>query len=190
MIDTRNDYEVALGAFRNAVDPRIDDVPRVPGLGRPQPPSARRPQDRHVLHRRHSLREGHRLCPLARLAGNLPPQGRDPEISGNRAGRARACGRANASSSTSASRSRMAWRRARPTLCRACRRPLTGAERQSPLFREGVSCAHCHDQRSEADRARYAERQRQVAPRASARCCQAHRQAETAGCMRTSRASL
>ena len=48
------------------------------------------------------------------------------------------------------------------TLCRACRRPLTAEERASPRYEEGVSCPHCHEVRSEADRARYAERQRQV----------------------------
>ncbi|WP_113152918.1 rhodanese-related sulfurtransferase [Nitratireductor sp. OM-1] len=48
------------------------------------------------------------------------------------------------------------------TLCRACRHPLTPEERASPLFQEGISCPHCAETRSEADRARYAERQRQV----------------------------
>lgn len=48
------------------------------------------------------------------------------------------------------------------TLCRACRHPLTPQERAMPEFREGVSCPHCHELRSEEDRARYAERQRQV----------------------------
>jgi UPF0176 protein len=47
-------------------------------------------------------------------------------------------------------------------LCRACRRPLTPQERASPLHVEGVACIHCHGERGEADRARYAERQRQV----------------------------
>ena len=53
-------------------------------------------------------------------------------------------------------------------LCRACRSPLTAAGRRSPFYVEGVACAHCHDSRSDADRARYAERHRQVqlAPRA------------------------
>lgn len=48
-------------------------------------------------------------------------------------------------------------------LCRACRHPLTMDDRASPLFLAGVSCPHCHEARSDADRARYAERQRQVA---------------------------
>ena len=47
-------------------------------------------------------------------------------------------------------------------LCRACRHPLTPADRQSEHFREGISCERCFDTRTEADRARYAERQRQV----------------------------
>jgi UPF0176 protein len=47
-------------------------------------------------------------------------------------------------------------------LCRACRRPLTSADRRSPKFVAGVSCSYCYEERSDDDRARYAERQRQV----------------------------
>jgi UPF0176 protein len=47
-------------------------------------------------------------------------------------------------------------------LCRACRHPVRLEDRQSPLYVEGVSCHRCHDSRSDADRARYAERHRQV----------------------------
>jgi UPF0176 protein len=47
-------------------------------------------------------------------------------------------------------------------LCRACRHPLTRSERQSLLYVSGISCQHCHGTRSEEDRRRYAERQRQV----------------------------
>lgn len=47
-------------------------------------------------------------------------------------------------------------------LCRACRQPLTPQDRSDPAHVEGVSCPHCIGKRSDADRARYAERQRQV----------------------------
>lgn len=47
-------------------------------------------------------------------------------------------------------------------LCRACREPLTPEDRESELYVEGLSCPHCHDVRTEKDRARYAERQKQV----------------------------
>ena len=48
-------------------------------------------------------------------------------------------------------------------LCRACRRPLSAADRQSPLYEEGASCAACHGTRSETQRARYRDRHRQEA---------------------------
>lgn len=47
-------------------------------------------------------------------------------------------------------------------LCRACRHPLTVEDRLSPKYTVGVSCPHCFEVRSDEDRARYAERHRQV----------------------------
>ncbi|MGF9692254.1 rhodanese-related sulfurtransferase [Rhizobium sp. 0TCS1.26] len=47
-------------------------------------------------------------------------------------------------------------------LCHACREPITPEVRQSPKFEEGVSCPHCYDTRSEADRDRYRQRQLQI----------------------------
>ncbi|MEX2962587.1 rhodanese-related sulfurtransferase [Microbulbifer sp. TYP-18] len=46
--------------------------------------------------------------------------------------------------------------------CNACRRPVTGEEMQSPQFEQGVSCPHCFDSISEADRARFREREKQI----------------------------
>ncbi|BDI61525.1 rhodanese-related sulfurtransferase [Qipengyuania nanhaisediminis] len=46
-------------------------------------------------------------------------------------------------------------------LCRACRRPVSLSDRASPAFEEGVSCPACFDERTEEQRARYRERQRQ-----------------------------
>jgi len=47
------------------------------------------------------------------------------------------------------------------TLCRACRRPLGEQERQSALYEEGVSCAACHGERTDTQRASSRERHRQ-----------------------------
>jgi UPF0176 protein len=47
-------------------------------------------------------------------------------------------------------------------LCRACRMPVSEADRASPLYEDGVSCPRCHAERSAEDRARYAERHRQA----------------------------
>lgn len=46
-------------------------------------------------------------------------------------------------------------------LCHACRRPVSDADRASPLFEEGVSCPACHAERTDAQRESYRERQRQ-----------------------------
>ena len=64
-------------------------------------------------------------------------------------------------------------------LCRACRRPVSEADRQSPAFEEGASCPACHTARSEAQRASYRERHRQEA--LAARRGVAHVGAEMAG---------
>lgn len=46
-------------------------------------------------------------------------------------------------------------------LCHACRRPVDEEDRLSPLFEAGVSCPACHAERTEAQRASYRERHRQ-----------------------------
>ena len=46
--------------------------------------------------------------------------------------------------------------------CNACRMPVTDEEMQSELFEQGVSCPHCHDKVSEADKARFREREKQI----------------------------
>ncbi|MEP3225242.1 MAG: rhodanese-related sulfurtransferase [Parasphingorhabdus sp.] len=46
--------------------------------------------------------------------------------------------------------------------CHACRMPLNPAERESPQYIPGEACPHCYDSRSDEQRARYRERQRQV----------------------------
>ena len=48
------------------------------------------------------------------------------------------------------------------TLCRSCRDPLSEADRASPLYELGVSCAHCHASTTEVQKAGYRERQKQV----------------------------
>jgi len=47
------------------------------------------------------------------------------------------------------------------SLCHACRRPVDEADRLSPLYEEGVSCPACHAERTDEQRASYRERHRQ-----------------------------
>jgi len=46
--------------------------------------------------------------------------------------------------------------------CRACRDPLTPEDLQSELYEPGVSCPHCYSRTTPEQRARFAERHRQV----------------------------
>ncbi len=48
-------------------------------------------------------------------------------------------------------------------LCHGCRRPILPADRDRSEFEEGVSCHRCFAETSEADKARFRERQRQIA---------------------------
>ena len=48
-------------------------------------------------------------------------------------------------------------------LCHACRRPISAEDKLSEHFIEGVSCPACYAERSDEDRARFAERQKQIA---------------------------
>ena len=47
--------------------------------------------------------------------------------------------------------------------CHACRRPILEADKARLEYRAGVSCHQCIDEYSDADRARFIERERQVA---------------------------
>jgi UPF0176 protein len=161
VIDTRNDYEVALGAFMNAVDPGTSTFREFP---------------RWVERNRLEL-EGRRIAMYCtggirceKATAYVRSLGFD-EVYHLKGGILRYLETASAEESL--------WRgecfvfdervsvrhglaEGEAVLCRACRRPLSAADRRSPLYREGISCAYCHARRSAADRARYAERHRQV----------------------------
>lgn len=47
-------------------------------------------------------------------------------------------------------------------LCRACRHPINAGDKTSAHFQEGVSCPNCYDQTNEDQRRRFAERQKQM----------------------------
>ena len=47
-------------------------------------------------------------------------------------------------------------------LCRACRHPISQEEKASELFVLGISCPHCYNSKTEAQKNRLSERQRQI----------------------------
>lgn len=46
--------------------------------------------------------------------------------------------------------------------CHACRLPITEEDKQNNLYEPGVSCPHCFDQLSDEQRQRFAEREKQI----------------------------
>ncbi len=46
--------------------------------------------------------------------------------------------------------------------CHACRMPITEEEKQREEYMEGVSCHHCHSSLTDEQKARFAERQKQI----------------------------
>ena len=161
VIDTRNDYEVALGSFRGATDPRTASFREFP-----------RWADAHAGELR-----GKRVAMFCtggirceKATAYMRSIGVD-EVFHLRGGILKYLEDVPAAESLWEGECFVFDERVavahglaegEASLCRACRRPLTEADRGSPLHVEGVACVHCHDSRSEADRARYAERQRQI----------------------------
>lgn len=47
-------------------------------------------------------------------------------------------------------------------MCHACRMPLTNEQKESPLYKPGVSCPLCHDQQTSRQHERFSERQKQM----------------------------
>jgi UPF0176 protein len=161
VIDTRNDYEVAIGTFRGALDPKTTHFRQFPDW-------VERHRDDLQGRRVAMFCTGGIRCEKA--TAYVKSLGLD-EIYHLKGGILRYLEEVPEEQSL--------WegecfvfdervsvvhglREGEAELCRACRRPLTPDERTSPEFREGVSCPHCHDRRSDEDRIRYAERQRQV----------------------------
>lgn len=47
-------------------------------------------------------------------------------------------------------------------LCHGCRRPILPEDMDRPEYEAGVSCHHCRDETSDSDKARFRERQKQI----------------------------
>lgn len=46
--------------------------------------------------------------------------------------------------------------------CHACRMPITEDDKHNPLYQKGISCHHCHNLTSEQRKKQFEERQRQI----------------------------
>lgn len=161
VIDTRNDYEVAIGTFRGAVNPGTRTFREFPAWWRA---NAHRFAGKRVAmfctggircEKSTNWLISQGLNEVCHLQGGILKYLEDvPESESLWDG---ACFVFDQRVSLT-----HGLRPGGHRLCHACRRPLTDADRAHPAYAEGVSCPHCMDEYTDADRARFRERQRQV----------------------------
>jgi UPF0176 protein len=165
LIDTRNDYEVAIGSFQGAVNPQLKTFTELPAWLDAQPQLQRegskktkvamfctggiRCEKSTALMKMRGFDEVYHLeGGILKYLEEVPPEHStwdgdcfvfDERVS---VGHGLVPGPHE--------------------LCRSCRWPLSPSDKISPHYVKGVSCAHCHDQRTPQEKAGLAERQRQV----------------------------
>ncbi len=165
VIDTRNDYEVAVGTFARAIDPRTSTFRDFPAwfrenrdslLGKNKPRVAMfctggiRCEKSTAFLKQEGIEEVYHL-----KGGVLKYLETVPEAQSLWRGE---CFVFDQRVTIGHGLAQGSYE-----LCHACRRPVTAEDRQSPLWEEGVSCPACHAERTDEQRASYRERHRQEA---------------------------
>ncbi|WP_333569537.1 oxygen-dependent tRNA uridine(34) hydroxylase TrhO [Sphingorhabdus sp.] len=164
LIDTRNDYEVAIGTFEGAVDPRTKSFSEFPEWFRAHRDELAAGKTKFAMFCTGGIRcekstaflkaEGiddvyHLEGGILRYLENIPEaeskwQGEcfvfDERVS-----------------------VKHGLELGEMELCHACRRPISQEDKASAHFIEGVACPACYAERTNEDRARFAERQKQIA---------------------------
>ncbi|QPN64206.1 rhodanese-related sulfurtransferase [Synechococcus sp. CBW1004] len=165
VIDTRNHYEVAIGSFQGAIDPGTDSFREFPQwVERELRPlvAERRPRAiamfctggiRCEKATAYLLQQGFR--DVHHLHGGILRYLEEHPEAGSRWQ-----GECFVFDQRVAVNHRLEPGEHR--LCHACGLPLAPADLKHPGYREGVSCHQCLDRFSDADRERFAERQRQI----------------------------
>ncbi|MCH2149343.1 MAG: rhodanese-related sulfurtransferase [Phycisphaerales bacterium] len=161
VIDTRNDYEVELGTFKDAVNPDIEAFGQLPQwldehVAADQQPKVAmfctggiRCEKSTALLKRAGIKDEYHL-----EGGILKYLEQIPEGESTWDGQ---CFVFDERVSVGHGLKEGAYE-----LCRACRYPVSDDDKTSELYQEGVSCPRCHGRTSEEQKQRYADRQEQV----------------------------
>jgi UPF0176 protein len=162
LIDTRNDYETAIGIFKGAVDPQTKTFREFPDWVRQNPGLHNKPKIAMYC-------TGGIRCEKA--TAFMKEQGFD-EVFHLKGGILKYLEEVPEEDSLWEGACFVFDERVSVThglaegdhkLCHACRHPITAEDLQSEKFEEGVSCPNCFDARPQSDRDRYRERQKQIA---------------------------
>ncbi|MBB1249895.1 rhodanese-related sulfurtransferase [Rhizobium sp. G21] len=161
VIDTRNDYETDIGLFKGAVDPRIKTFREFPDWVREHEGLHNKPkiamyctggircEKATAFMKEQGFDEVYHLKGgILKYLEDVPPE--DSLWEG-------ACFVFDERVSVEHGLKEGGHR-----LCRACRHPLTAEDMTAKTFEAGVSCPHCHDSRTDEDRARFRSREKQM----------------------------
>ncbi|WP_143872568.1 rhodanese-related sulfurtransferase [Catenovulum sediminis] len=161
LVDTRNDYEIAIGTFENAVDPKTKSFREFPEY-----------VEKHLDPKKHKkvamFCTGGIRC--EKSTAYLKEQGFE-EVYHLKGGILKYL--------EEVPKEKTMWKGEcfvfdqRVTVdhdlnqgsydqCYACRMPITEEEKQSELYEKGVSCPHCYHQTTDEDKKRFAEREKQI----------------------------
>ncbi|WP_295049291.1 rhodanese-related sulfurtransferase [uncultured Paracoccus sp.] len=162
VIDTRNDYEVEIGTFAGAIDPGTRSFRDFPGWWQAN-------ADRFAGKRVAMFCTGGIRC--EKSTNYLLSQGVDQvfHLKGGilkyleQVPRDQSLWQGECFVFDSRVSLTHGLAQGRHGLCHACRRPLSPEDRARPEYEDGVCCHRCANDYSDADRARFRERQRQVA---------------------------
>ena len=161
LIDTRNDYEVAMGKFQGAIDPETPSFRDFPKWAEEH--LAKKPDQKIAMYCTGGIRcekatsllkqMGYRNVyhlkgGILKYLETIPPEQSTWEgscfVFDQRVGLEHGLDPSDF------------------TLCHGCRRPLSPEDRADPRYEPGVMCPHCADSLSEEKKGRLRERQKQV----------------------------
>ncbi|MFD1157624.1 oxygen-dependent tRNA uridine(34) hydroxylase TrhO [Roseovarius aestuarii] len=162
VIDTRNDYEVAIGTFQGAIDPETASFRDFPAWWE---------ANKHRFHNKRIAMFCTGGIRCEKSTNYLLGQGVE-DVYHLKGGILKYLEEMPAEEST--------WqgecfvfdgrvsvghglREGPHQLCYACRRPVLPADLKRPEYEHGVACHHCADETSEDDKNRFRERQKQIA---------------------------
>ncbi len=161
VVDTRNDYEVSIGTFKNAIDPDIKTFREFPEYTQKNLEYAK---DKKVA----MFCTGGIRC--EKSTAYLKQNG-FKEVYHLEGGILKYLEEVDEKDSLWEGEcfvfdSRVAVKHAleqgQYDQCFACRMPITKGDKEHGHYEKGVSCHHCFDEKSEEQKARYAQRQKQI----------------------------
>ena len=162
VIDTRNDYEVAIGTFQNAIDPQTDSFRDFPAWWE---------ANKHRFHNKRIAMFCTGGIRCEKSTNYLLGQGVE-DVYHLKGGILKYLEEVPETESTWQGECFVFDNRVSVghglkegphELCFACRRPILPADKDRPEYEHGVSCHQCFAETSDDDKARFRERQKQMA---------------------------